>query len=173
MDGRACEEEREQPPKPWLEPAFRHRLLRWIVRRVRDEATAEDLTQDVLLQIVAAEVRREFSDCRDVERFAQRLARNLVASEWRRAVRKSITSEGLGDGPAMETFDWAAVLREHLLALRPHIAPHLGPVQRRVLDGYLDDGSRSVAALSEKLRTHPSNVRRMLRSIARCVAAHT
>jgi DNA-directed RNA polymerase specialized sigma24 family protein len=162
---RMSDDGREKSPKSWLEPEFRRRLLRWIKRHVRDPATAEDLTQDVLLGIVG----RDFADCRDVERFAQRVARNLVASEWRRVVRKPDASDSLDGLPARETLDWTDILREHLRALRPQITRDLGPVQRRLLDAYLDEELTTVPALSERLHTHPSNVWRMLRGIARWI----
>ena len=66
--------------------ALRAPLMRFFLRRIRDHAEAEDLTQEALLRLVAA-ARRERLD--DPQAFVFRISLNLLNDRGRKAQRRN------------------------------------------------------------------------------------
>jgi RNA polymerase sigma-70 factor (ECF subfamily) len=114
----------EDGPAQWTVEAiwaeFSAPLLRFIRRRVGDQATAEDLLQDVF---VAIQARRE--DLRDQERVAAwvyRIARNRVVDHYRAQRQLAPLSPQLAAEPA-EAPDAAAALAPCLGAMVRDLPP--------------------------------------------------
>jgi RNA polymerase sigma factor (sigma-70 family) len=140
----------------------------WIRRRTLQDADAQDLLQETLLRTMEAAARRGVTDARQIEKTAQRIARNLCADEQRRNVRKPQTNReleaatekpGAGDpsAEAERTGETKALLR----AVRARLEPHLGSMQRAVLAAYLDDDIVRVDALAARLGTTREHVNRI------------
>lgn len=85
---------------------FAGKLRGFIRRRVRDEATAEDLTQETLLKVYRS--RATLRDDQRIEAWLYRIARTTIIDHYRR--RKP--SEELRDVVTAESPDEVAALRE-------------------------------------------------------------
>ncbi len=70
-----------------IDARYRRALISFFLRRVRDTAEAEDLTQQALLRLMSA-VRR--GEVENVESFLFTIAGNLVRDHHRRSVRRSV-----------------------------------------------------------------------------------
>jgi DNA-directed RNA polymerase specialized sigma24 family protein len=154
----------------WLQAGFRAALERWIARRVPDRATAEDLTQDVLVHLMLADGRRGLVDADHAQRLARTLARAFVANEWRQRARKPQTNCSLDEFVARDGRSRLEHDRADLAALRGRLEPLLGDSQRRLLAAYVDDNVAPIRQLALRLRTGRSHVRRMLTGIAKKIA---
>src|SRR5689334_10378951 len=80
-----------------LDERFRGPLMSFFLRRVRDPAEAEDLTQEVFAKLLAAAARGEIEDA-DALVFVT--AGNLLKDRGRKAARRAQSSAGAID-PAL------------------------------------------------------------------------
>lgn len=74
-----------------LDARFRAPLMSYFLRRVRDPAEAEDLTQDVFIKLLGATERGEIAD---VEALVFVTAGNLLKDRGRKAARRSDATLG-------------------------------------------------------------------------------
>lgn len=88
---------------------FTVKLRAFIRRRVRDDATADDLAQDTLLKVYRS--RATLRDAQRLEAWLYRIARTTVIDHYRR----DRASEALPDGIAEESPDEIQTLREAVL----------------------------------------------------------
>ncbi len=88
---------------------FATKLRAFIRRRVRDEATADDLTQESLLKVYRS--RAALRDGQRLEAWVYRIARTTIVDHFRRRHR----TEELPDGVASEPSDDVAKLREAIM----------------------------------------------------------
>jgi RNA polymerase sigma factor (sigma-70 family) len=70
-----------------LDSRYRRPLMNFFVRRVRDRAEAEDLTQQAFMRLMSATQRGEVEN---VESFLFTIAGNLVRDHHRRSIRRSL-----------------------------------------------------------------------------------
>ncbi len=70
-----------------IDSRYRRPLISFFLRRVRDRAEAEDLTQQSLLRLMNAVQRAEVEN---VESFLFTIAGNLVRDHHRRSIRRSV-----------------------------------------------------------------------------------
>lgn len=88
---------------------FRAKLRAFIRRRVRDDATADDLTQETLLKVFRS--RAALQDGQRVEAWLYRIARNTLIDFYR---RQRPTAE-LPEGLASEAADEVGPLRDAVI----------------------------------------------------------
>ena len=79
--------------EPQLEP-LRAPLMRFFLRRVRDAAEAQDLTQEVFVRLLATADRTSIAD---PKAFVFQIALNLLADRGRKAQRRSMAQTVLID----------------------------------------------------------------------------
>lgn len=155
---------------------LRPRIAAWLARRC--PAEAEDLTQEVALQLVRAARRLGVALARDLERLAWKIARDVVAENVRRR-RRQVGAVGLEDGPCSYESQGAVArssgaegrLRDRaaLRELREAIERRAGPRQRRLLAAYLDHDVVTISGLARHLGTDRKRIREMLRGLRRIV----
>lgn len=85
---------------------FSTRLRAFVRRRVRDDATADDVTQEALLKVFRS--RETLRDGQRLEAWLYRIARTTLIDHYRR----QRTSEELPEALAAESIDEIAPLRE-------------------------------------------------------------
>lgn len=89
---------------------FSAKLRAFVRRRVRDDATADDVTQEVLLKVFRS--RATLREGQRIEAWIYRIARTTLIDHYRR--RR--TSEPLTEAVAAESADEVAALRETVIA---------------------------------------------------------
>ncbi len=89
---------------------FAMKLRAFVRRRVRDEATADDVTQETLLKVYRS--RASLRDGQRLEAWVYRIARTTLADHYRR----QRPSEELPESLTAEPADEVAELREAVLA---------------------------------------------------------
>lgn len=89
---------------------FTARLRAFVRRRVRDEPTADDVTQDTLLKVFRS--RAALRDGQRLEAWVYQIARSTLADHYRR--RRP--AEALPEEIAAEPLDEVAALRESVIA---------------------------------------------------------
>ena len=82
-----------------IDARYRRPLISFFLRRVRDSAEAEDLTQQAFLRLVNA-VRR--GEVENVESFLFTIAGNLVRDHHRRSARRSVDATVSVDAELIE-----------------------------------------------------------------------
>lgn len=82
-----------------IDARYRRALISFFLRRVRDSAEAEDLTQQALLRLLNAVQRGKVEN---VESFLFTVAGNLVRDHHRRCVRRSVDSTVSVDGELID-----------------------------------------------------------------------
>jgi RNA polymerase sigma-70 factor (ECF subfamily) len=112
--------------------ALRGAVRRFIGARVRHDAIADDLTQDVFLKVI-----RQLEHVRDPRRIAGwifQIARHAVADHFRRARPTEELRDDAGDEVAPETLsEEEACLREELARYVRSVAHQLPPAYREAL----------------------------------------
>jgi RNA polymerase sigma factor (sigma-70 family) len=83
-----------------IDARYRRPLISFFLRRVRDSAEAEDLTQQAFLRLMNAVQRGEVEN---VESFLFTIAGNLVRDHYRRSVRRSADSTLSVDAELIDT----------------------------------------------------------------------
>jgi RNA polymerase sigma-70 factor (ECF subfamily) len=89
---------------------FRATLRAFVRRRVRDDATADDLTQETLLKVYRS--RAAFRDGQRLEAWLYRIARNTLIDYYRRQKPSDELSETLASEPAEDGADFRAAVME-------------------------------------------------------------
>lgn len=79
---------------------FRERLRAFVRRRVRDDATADDLTQETLLKVYRS--RGTFQGGERLEAWLYRIARNTIIDHYRRQRPSAELPAALAEEPADE-----------------------------------------------------------------------
>ncbi|MGV3579100.1 RNA polymerase sigma factor [Brevundimonas sp.] len=94
-------EQRRSDDRSRLNSRWRPALMAFFLRRVRDHAEAEDLTQEVFLRMLRREVDGE------ADHYVFQIAQNLLIDRSRRARVRRDYQEGLGlaDGPHLNPLD--------------------------------------------------------------------
>lgn len=119
---------------------YRTQLVRFVVKRVGDEATAEDIVHDVLVR--AYDRRDTLRDARKFEPWLYRITRNAVIDHYR-AYRPSepLPSDLADDAPAADARrELAACMTPLVATLPPHyrdavvLAELQGLTQKQVAD---------------------------------------
>src|SRR5688572_26869703 len=83
------------------DPRLHDVVLRYVARRVRSHADAEDITQDVMVRIIRHSA--ELEDVVRMDAWLRRLAANAIADHFRRAVRRELPSgDAIDEGPPVE-----------------------------------------------------------------------
>jgi RNA polymerase sigma-70 factor (ECF subfamily) len=90
--------------------SFSTKLRAFVRRRVRDEATADDVAQEVLLKVFRS--RATLRDEQRIEAWIYQIARTALSDHYRRGR----TSEALTESVAAETPDEVTALRESVIA---------------------------------------------------------
>lgn len=113
---------------------FRAKLRAFLRRRVRDDATADDLTQDTLLKVLRS--RALLRDDRRLEAWLYRIARTTLIDFYRRQRPMAELPEGL----AGEAEDEVGRFREAVIAATKHFleelpAAYREPVRLAELEG--------------------------------------
>lgn len=104
--------------------AFRAKLRAFVRRRVRDDATADDLTQETLLKVFRS--RAALPDGQRVEAWLYRIARNTLIDFYRRQRPTAALPEGL----AGEAADEVGPLREAVIASMKRLLEELPEAYR-------------------------------------------
>src|SRR3954453_20908684 len=119
------------------------RVLRdFVGRRVDDQDTAEDLTQEVLLKVHQA---GDLDGIDDVAAWIYRIARNTLIDHYRRRTRQPPTVALPAELVAVEDPSDVAAVRELAQCLRPLIA-NLEPIYRDALTLVELDGLSQTSA---------------------------
>lgn len=113
---------------------FRARLRSFVRRRVRDEATADDLTQETLLKVYRS--RETLRDDQRLESWVYRIARTTLIDYYRRAR----PTEELPEALAAESEDETAAFRRAVSASTTRLleelpAAYREPVRLAELEG--------------------------------------
>ncbi len=131
------------------DPRLHDVVLRYVARRVRSHADAEDIAQDVMLRIIRH--GDELENVVRVDAWVQRLAANAIADHFRRAVRRELPSgDAVDEEPTLEPEESGqAELRSELArCLAPMIA-RLPPIYRDALQLTELDGASQTAAAGQ------------------------
>lgn len=83
-----------------IDASYRRPLLSFFMRRVRDAAEAEDLTQQAFLRLMSAVQHHEVEN---VEAFLFTIAGNLVRDHYRRSERRSVDATVSVDAELIDT----------------------------------------------------------------------
>jgi RNA polymerase sigma-70 factor (ECF subfamily) len=87
---------------------FRAKLRAFVRRRVRDDATADDLTQETLLKVYRS--RTTLQEGQRLEAWLYRIARNTIVDHYRRQRPSAELPEALAAEPADEVADFRAAV---------------------------------------------------------------
>ena len=87
---------------------FRAKLRAFVRRRVRDDATADDVTQETLLKVYRS--RATIYDGQRLEAWLYRIARNTIIDHYRRQRPSAELPEALAAEPADEVADFRAAV---------------------------------------------------------------
>lgn len=87
---------------------FRTKLHAFVRRRVRDDATADDVTQETLLKVYRS--RATFQDGQRLEAWLYRIARNTIIDHYRRQRPSAELPAALAAEPADEVEDFRAAV---------------------------------------------------------------
>lgn len=94
---------------------FAPRLRAFIRRRVRDDATADDLAQEALLKVYRS--RAVLQEGQRIEAWLYRIARTTIIDHWRRQKPKGALPADLADEEGDETAAVTAVMTRSLREL--------------------------------------------------------
>ena len=103
------------------DPRLHDVVLRYVARRVRSHADAEDIAQDVMVRIIRH--GDELEDVVRVDAWVQRLAANAIADHFRRAVRREL--------PSGDAIDRGTAASRSRSPVRPSCAPSWRAAWRR------------------------------------------
>jgi RNA polymerase sigma-70 factor (ECF subfamily) len=130
-------------------PGLHDAVLRYVARRVRSHADAEDITQEVMLRILRNS--DELDNVVRLDAWIHRIAANAIADHFRRAVRRELPSEHAGDDgqPIPEDDSGQDELRAGLARCLTPLIARLPPIYRDALRMTEIDGASQTAAASE------------------------
>jgi RNA polymerase sigma factor (sigma-70 family) len=147
---------------------LREHLRRWFERRLHDSATADDLTQEVVLRLWCSATAGT-PDSDHLQRLAHVTASHLLADEHRRRARRREVALAF-DIAAKEGSDRTDPRRAELETMRPALECVLTRAQHIALALYLDDGVAGIGALATCLHIPAGNARRRLAAIGKKIA---
>ena len=131
------------------DPRLHDVVLRYVARRVRSHADAEDIAQDVMVRIIRH--GDELEDVVRVDAWLQRLAANAIADHFRRAVRRELPSgDAIDEEPPLEVEESGqAELRSELARCLAPMIERLPPIYREALQLTELDGVSQTAAAGQ------------------------
>ena len=155
------------------DPGLHDGVLRYVARRVRSHADAEDITQEVMLRIL-----RHGDELEHVERvdaWVHRIAANVIADHFRRAVRRELPSGHEVDGEPVQADDETGQeeLRAGLARCLTPLIDRLPPIYREALRMTEIEGVSQTAAAARLgisvsgMKARVQRARRQLRELLR------
>ncbi len=150
---------------------FRAKLRAFLRRRVRDDATADDLTQETLLKVFRS--RAALQDGQRVEAWLYRIARNVLIDYYRRQRPTAELPAGLAGEETDEIGPFrTAVIASMKLFLEELPEAYREPVRLAELEGWplakiAQRSGLSLAAVKSRVRRGRAMLKRKLQDCCR------